>query len=693
MSKESVIRALVVADSPDEAEQITSMIRTSGHAARTVRVETGDELIDALEGQQFDILVHMLESLDIELKDVLKITSERSSLLSVIAAGEGELTAAQAMRMGAADRVTPADSEHLRRALAREFDAVRARRRARDLETIYRESEARARALMESSRDAIAYIHAGMHVVANDAYLERFGYTSFEELEGMPMMDMIESDNQAKIKEFLRSFSTSEEAVGNIQLKLRKHDGASFEAEVEFSRATIEGEACSQIIIRDPGNAEELERQLSMLSQRDSVTGLYNHQHFMKLLGTALAAAEKEQQESALLQLQIDDFATVRNNVGVLGADQVIADVGEVLAASVDEQDSLARMDGATYALLTNRSDPEELEALATRLREQVKDHICEVRDQSVTVTISIGITRIDGSTSDPNDILSRTERALTDARDKGANNHLIYKPKPGELSQKQIDQEWAATIRDILKQDRLRLLYQPVVSLTGDTAPRYEVKVEILDENHEPMENTAEVLAAADRTGMSKGLDRWIVLNAFRRLASATREQPATIFLIPLSGHAFEDTGLFRWIHDRIKQLELPPAAIVFQADATAAATRLKRAGAFATAVHKIGCGMALSGFGHGAEPFQLLRHVEVDYLRVHEDFMHGLGDNQDNQEALREIATQARDAGNIMICPGITDARSLTVIWSVGTDMIQGDFLQEASVELDYDFSSMSM
>lgn len=693
MSKESVIRALVVADSPDDAEQITAMIRTSGHAARTVRVETDAELVDTLDRQQFDILVHMLTALDLELKDVLRIVSERSSMLSVIAAGEGELTAGQAMRMGAADRVTPEDSEHLRRALTREFNTVTARRRARDLETIYRESEARARALMESSRDAIAYIHAGMHVVANDAYLERFGYTAFEELEGTPMMDMVDADDQVRIKEFLRSFTASEEAVGNVQLRLRKNDGGTFDAEVEFSRASIEGEACSQIIIRDPGNAEELERQLNMLSQRDSVTGLYNHQYFMQLLEGALARAETEEQPSALLQLQIDDFASVRKNVGVLGADQVISSVGEVLAAAVDDDDSLARLDGAIYSLLTQTADTEQLEALATRIREQVKDHICEVRSQSVAVTLSIGITRIDGSTTDPNDILSRAERALTEAQEKGANHHHIYKPKPGELSQKQIDQEWAATIRDILKQDRLRLLYQPVVSLTGDTTPRYEVKVEILDDNHEPMENTAEVLAAADRTGMSKGVDRWIILNALRRLASARAEQSATIFLIPLSGHAFEDTSLFRWIHDRIKQLELTPASIVFQADATAAATRLKRAGAFATAVHKIGCSMALSGFGHGTEPFQLLRHVEVDYLRIHTDFMDGLADNKENQEALREIGAQSRDAGKVMICPGITDAGSLTVIWSVGTDMIQGEFLQEATAELNYDFSSMSM
>ena len=81
----------------------------------------------------------------------------------------------------------------MRHVIVRELDRVRVRRQAHWLSTAYRESEQRARALMESSRDAIAYIHDGMHVLANDAYLTLFGYNAFEEVEGMPMIDMVQA--------------------------------------------------------------------------------------------------------------------------------------------------------------------------------------------------------------------------------------------------------------------------------------------------------------------------------------------------------------------------------------------------------------------------------------------------------------------------------------------------------------------
>ncbi len=694
MSKDSVLRLLVVGDAPDEAEQLTSMIRAAGHPPRTQRVETPDELGDALDGQQYDILVHILNALDTTLEQTVAAIRERGSLLPVIAIGD-DWSTAQAMRIGAVDRCTLEDTEHLRRVLLREFGNVRARRQARFLESAYRESEQRARALMATSRDAIAYIHAGMHVLANDAYLERFGYPAFEELEGTPMMDMVDGKDRDKLKEFLRSFSNSEEAVGELELSLRKSNGETFAAEVEFSRASIEGEACSQIIIRDPGNTEELERQLDMLSRRESLTGLYNRQYFMQVLGQAISQADAGHRESALVLFQIDGFDELRKNIGVVGGDSVIASIGGALAGAIGSEDCLARVEGATYALLTDTSDRDELDAFITRVREQIKDHICEVDDHSITTTVSAGIVRITGGTADANETHARAERALAEARKPGPNHHHIYAPKAGEMSQRELDQRWAETIRATLEGDRLRLLYQPIVNLGGDTVPRYQVQVEVLDEGHNPLDRgkTAELFAAAERTGMAKGLDRWVIQHALNRLKVAQAQSTETTLFIPLSGTAFDDTGLFRWIHDCVKQTRLPAQTIVFEAEAAAAAYRMKKASAFARAIHKIGCRMSLSQFGHGNEPFVLLRHVETDFLRLSPEFMEGLATNQQNQDALRELAQEARSQGKSTICPGVADASTLTVIWTLGPDMIQGEFLQRPMRDLNYDFSAMTI
>jgi diguanylate cyclase (GGDEF)-like protein/PAS domain S-box-containing protein len=689
LKKQTTIRLLMISDALDEAEHVTSMMRPAGYTVKASRAEDSDELTRALDKHAFDIVLHALPAEDLALKDTVAALQSRELLVPVIAFGEGELTAGEALSTGAADRVQPDDDAHMRQVIVREFNRVCDRRQAHWLSTAYRESEQRARALMETSRDAIAYIHDGMHVLANDAYLTRFGYASFDEMEGMPMIDLVEADAQKSLKEFLRNYSTSEEAVGTLELTLKQADDATFQAEVEFSRASIEGEACSQIIIRDQGNAEELERQLNLLSQRDSVTGLFNRQHFMELLQEALERAEQDQGQSALFELVLDDFDSVKERVGVLGADKVVAEIATVLGAQFGENEQVARLDGATFGILSPTSSQQTLDTMAEDVRAAIKDRICEAEGTSISVTATLGLATIDGSTTDPNDILTRADRAYHEALKAGPDAHRIYQPKAGELSQKQIDQQWIEKIRDRLQKEKLCLLYEPAAGLSGDNIPRYRLLFRVLDDNGDAIDDP-ELFAAAERTGMSKGLDRWVVLNALKALIEQLKIARSSVFFVPLSGHAFDDPGLFKWIHEKLNKASLPQGALVFQFDAGAAANRIKQAGAFTTAVQTIGCGVCLSGFGHGSDPFQVTRHISADYLRINEEFSENLRQNKQNQEAIRQIAQQATEQGMKTICPGVTDAGSLTILWGMGPDMIQGPFLQEPSTQRNFDFSS---
>ncbi|MFC1368629.1 MAG: PAS domain S-box protein [gamma proteobacterium symbiont of Phacoides pectinatus] len=87
----------------------------------------------------------------------------------------------------------------------REFSDLQARRELERTKCKLSESETRCTTLIESSQDAIAYIHAGMHVHANPTYLEMFGYMDLEEIEGMPILDMISKEEHRRFKAFLRA--------------------------------------------------------------------------------------------------------------------------------------------------------------------------------------------------------------------------------------------------------------------------------------------------------------------------------------------------------------------------------------------------------------------------------------------------------------------------------------------------------
>lgn len=693
MKESSNIRALIVGDEPEDAERVVSVMRSAGYTVEPVRVDDTEPMQEAMQKNELDLAVHSISAMDVKLADTIEAAATLTPPIPVFATGEGELTAGEALASGAADRIPPGDDDHLRYALIREFKRIQVQREAALLRGIYEESENRARALMETSRDAIAYIHDGMHVLANDAYLQFFGYGSFEEIEGMPIMDMVTGGDKEALKNVLRASATSDEAIGTLELEMQQANESKTKAAVEFSRASIGGEACSQIIIRAKGgDTRELEKQLNMLSQRDSVTGLYNRQHFLKSLSEMVSRAENGDTRGACFQIALDDFANVRSQVGVMGADSVIADIASVLQKTLGDKQLLARLEGPAFAVLADTDDRDKLEKLAGKVRDAVREHICELENRSINVTATIGIALIDGNTGDPNDIINRTERAWTEAVEKGTNNQQIYQPKEGEMSQKEIDGQWIETIRDMLKNERIELLYQPVVSLEESDAERYEVILRASDAEGNAID-VQEMLAAAGRTDMSRGIDRLVVLNSLKALLEQLKQNKSSSFLVPLTNQAVEDPALFRWLQERIKKLQLPASALVFLIDTSAAATQIKQASAFAAAVKKLGCGIALNGFGRGNDPFQITSHIPADFLKIHQEFTQELASNEQNQAAIKKITNEASSADIRSICPGIDDASMLSVLWSLGIDMLQGDFLQEPSSTRDYDFSSMSM
>src|SRR3546814_4925475 len=103
-----------------------------------------------------------------------------------------------------------------------------------------------------------------MHIRANSAYLEIFGYESFEEIEGLSVLDLIAPTHTERFKQLLKDLSKGEHPPKSLHLDARSGDGSTFEAELEFAQASYEGEPCLQIILRQRSEEHTSELQSLM---------------------------------------------------------------------------------------------------------------------------------------------------------------------------------------------------------------------------------------------------------------------------------------------------------------------------------------------------------------------------------------------------------------------------------------------
>ena len=104
---------------------------------------------------------------------------------------------------------------------------------------------------------------------------------------------------------------------------------------------------------------------------------------------------------------------------------------------------------------------------------------------------------------------------------------------------------------------------------------------------------------------------------------------------------------------------------------------------------LQELHCKTALEHFGAGPNSFQLLKHLPVDFLKVDGSFIHNLATDNNNQAMVKSILDTASSMNKQCIAEYVQDAHSLAVLWQSGINYIQGNFLQEPTEALNYDFS----
>ena len=690
MKQEEIVRCIVIHDDPNEVETSLNAIRAAGLGVRHQRIESQIELDEALENQRWDLILAKPESNDIEISKLAEVLATTNKDIPLIAladcSDEGQFIVL--MNGGVRDVVSPKMTKRLQLVVTRELNDLAVRRKWRKSESTARESEKRCRILIDSSRDAIAYIHEGMHVYANSVYLSLFGYDDFEDVEGLPIMDMISSDEHAEFKQFLRSYSKNEGSTQSIDVNCLRTDESRFKAAMEFSLASIDGEHCTQIIIRNKADSRELEQKLKYLSKQDLLTGLYNRQYFMEEMELSASRAINSGESSALLYMSIDNYKTIKDEMGLATADLMLGNIATILQDKIKKPNLAARFEGGVFTILLQDKNSVDAESVAKDLCDTIAAHIAEVEDKSVATSCSIGISLITETTPNANEVLSRADLACSVAVEKGSSTWHLHNPVADEKASKERESQWAEKITLALTKDRFKLVYQPIVSLHGDMSENYEVLVRYVEDNGEEVA-AGHFIPAAEHTGQIADIDKWVIKNAIFQLAKEHKAGKKINFFIKLSGQSLKDENLLIFISENLKANMLKGDSLVFEVAESTACEQIKYAKTFSKTLEQLHCKFALEHFGSGMNSFNMLKHLNVDFLKIDGSFIHNLAENRENQAMVKSITEMAHSMGKLTIAEFVQDANSLTLLWKCGVNYIQGHYLSEPTGNLDYNFA----
>jgi len=180
----------------------------------------------------------------------------------------------------------------------------------------------------------------------------------------------------------------------------------------------------------DFAESKRLEAELVEMATSDFLTGLLNRRHFLVDMGDELNRLKRfDIPASAVLMLDLDHFKQVNDQHGHAAGDAVLKHFAGLIRAELRKVDTAGRLGGEEFGILLLGADRADALQFAERLRATVAATPLTYQGVAIAITVSIGITLLDGADAGPEDALARADAALYDAKHGGRNRVCTQSP------------------------------------------------------------------------------------------------------------------------------------------------------------------------------------------------------------------------------------------------------------------------
>jgi EAL domain-containing protein (putative c-di-GMP-specific phosphodiesterase class I) len=321
-----------------------------------------------------------------------------------------------------------------------------------------------------------------------------------------------------------------------------------------------------------------------------------------------------------------------------------------------------------------------QVKSIAERFLEVIRGKTYYLKGYNFQINLSVGIALID-SKSDPEIVMASAYAALAEAKYEGKNRIIIYHSRYYSGGKSDRASQWAIRINDALQENRLRLHYQPVISLVDGEHLYTEALVRMIDGDRNMIYPKA-FIPAAERFGLMSKVDRWVVENV---ISSIRKKEGAKIF-INLSGSSLRDESLLGYILNAIKVDRKVSDHIGFEITEFTSITNMDRLREWMTKLKEFGCQFALDDFGIGYSSFAQLIDLPVDFVKIESSFTQNLTTDPTSGAIVKAILTISRLMGKEVIAEGVETEAVRNLLRRLKVKYGQGNYFKTPSEEKPY-------
>ncbi|WP_237158582.1 putative bifunctional diguanylate cyclase/phosphodiesterase [Shewanella khirikhana] len=492
-------------------------------------------------------------------------------------------------------------------------------------------------------------------------------------------------------KDFFDNFWRSLKQQGHWHGEIwnRRKNGTLYAEQISIS--SVYGDdgqiRCYVAVFSDISLLKQTEAEVAQLAWHDPLTRLPNRSKLNTIMQQQLKMASHHKSRLALLLIDVDLFKHINDSFGHVIGDKVLYSLSERLGSLLDAEDTLARIGGDEFVVLTEVNCRSDITSTLEAIQRAFDTSFSTDERGAVRLSASIGIALYPEDGKDPDTLLKNADAAMYRAKQQGRNSHAFYTEQMTQSSLKQLKLQTA--LREAVRHGRFYLLYQPKVDLQSRAIVGLEALCRWTDPDLGSV-SPADFIPVAEAIGLMPEIGLWVLAEACRQTKAWLDAglSPGRV-AVNVSGSQLAVPGFVDDVAAVLAKYALPGTAL--ELEITESMVLLNPEGAIDTLekLKAMGIRLALDDFGTGYSSLSYLRKLPIDTLKIDQSFVRELPADQDSAAIAMAIIAMGEALRLSVIAEGVETEEQANLLYKLGCTEAQGYLF--ARPQLAFDLASV--
>lgn len=416
--------------------------------------------------------------------------------------------------------------------------------------------------------------------------------------------------------------------------------------------------------------------ELAYMAYYDILTGLYNRNYFVRLLGDFVRKAEEEKTNVAVMFIDIDDFRKINDGLGIIVGDEIVQQFGQFLSSLKSNHVIVSHFNSDIYCLAVydpcgNRS----VEHIYRMIHERLQKPFALSSGQEVTITVSIGVAEYPEAAKNTLELINCAEIVMFKAKSVGKDS-LQYFDIPilnDFLQNINIENK----LKEATFNQNFMMYFQPQFHATDKKLRGVEALIRWRDDDGK-MISPSVFIPIAEKNGTIVPIGTWVIEESIRIYSDWKRKYNSELILsLNISAIQYKKPDFICKLMNILKKYEVEPAEVELEITESVLIDDFSEITQKLIILRDYGFKISLDDFGTGYSSLSYLKGLPIDTLKIDKSFIDTLISDSNTKIITESIIYMVKKLGFETVAEGVETREQFEYLKSIECDNIQGYFL----------------